>query len=1552
MQLRKTLSICFALCLGSIGLLAQPVVDLGSDTLVCGSIILDAGNTGANYAWNTSETTQTITASTTGIYWVDVTDGSGTTRDSIFVEILQVPSVNPADTNICGPQQIVLSPTNDGETLFWYDSLNSTSPFAITSSLSTFISDSQTVYVEAVNEGAKDSIGLLDENSIAGAGKSFIKSDRGLRFNSSSTGVLKSVEVLSNGTTTFTVQLETSSGTILHALTVTVPSGVSTVDLNFDLPIGNDLLLMARNFSSTGAGLRWLFSAPTSPYPLSNDYISITNTADNLPDRYYIFFNWTVTRGRCTSARIPLNINVLPSPALELGPDIAACGGGVTLDATSPGASYSWNTGDTTATLNVIQTGTYAIASTLLSCTLEDTVFVELIPNPDLAPLDTGVCGPQDVVISPPFDGQTLFWYDSLNATRPLSVGGTYTVFVADSVTLYAEAVNEGINDSVGLSDVDTFSNKSFIKNSRGMKFDVLTDCRLRSVTLISQSATDLRVDLLDDQGILLDSVSVSLPSSGRHEVLLNFDLPVGTDFELFANNIVTSGQGLRWIFNESVPYPFVLDDLVQITNTADEISNRYYIFFDWVINRGICVSNRVPINVEILPAPILDLGVDRAICGDSTLLDATSTGATYLWSTGESSGAISVDQTGTYSVASTLATCTLEDSVFIELIDQPEDPVVAAIDLCGPQTTDISASTAGDLFLWYDSLSSIRPFEVTDTLRRFFSDSSTLYVEALNLGDTSITGLPDLSQFSNQSFIKSDRGMSFDVFNDCILQSVFLITDSDGAITIQLETSTGAILDTVRVAVPGAGKHEVQLNFSLSPGTDYRLMARNMQASGSGFQWTFGSAVPYPFVAEDLVQINTTADNLSDRYYIFFDWVITRGICISGRQPFQVNVLPAPILDLGFDRGECGSSYVIDAQSAGASYVWNTGDTTGTVTITQSGVYTVASTLGTCTLVDSVDIELVPFPQDPIISDTLICGNADIVLEASHGGNFMRWYEDLMTDEYLTLSDTFATFIDDTITYYVEAASFNTPAIIGETIINPNQIVNVQGNERGIIFDAESPLILKSLTLHSLVPSTGTILLTDANGVVLDSVIATSNGPQGQEVFLFFDVPAGTGYRLIGKDISGSGWAFFSSNTFSYPYTASGKARIVSSLQGTFDRYDYFFDLSFVQALCLSDRKPVTVTPALPLELGPETLFSCDPILLDAGNPTASFVWSTGDTVQSITVTETGVYSVLISDGTGCESTDTIEVTIPGIDLGDDGVLCGDVLFSGYDTSSTFLWSTGALTPDITLTATGTYFVTLTEPGGCVLTDTIRVDSFVDFPVIDLGMDFSTCEQAVLDGGDPDLSYAWNTGDTTQTLLVQASGLYAVTGTNVFGCATSDTVSVNVVPFPTADFTFQTNDLNVSFQNFSSFGSYEWDFGDGNGSTAISPQYTYQDSGTYTVQLIVTDFLNNCGSDTLEVTVIVSLPVGIDISLKPQVSIFPNPSSGAFFLELENASVGETQLEIWNLQGQRVYESSFWLTQGDYKTEVIRSDLAEGVYILRIHLSNGQGVQTLWIKE
>ncbi|MEM9022722.1 MAG: T9SS type A sorting domain-containing protein, partial [Bacteroidota bacterium] len=67
----------------------NPVVDLGSDTVICvgQSLTLDAG-TGSSYAWSTGATTATINVSTSGQYSVTVTSAQGCTgSDDINVTV-------------------------------------------------------------------------------------------------------------------------------------------------------------------------------------------------------------------------------------------------------------------------------------------------------------------------------------------------------------------------------------------------------------------------------------------------------------------------------------------------------------------------------------------------------------------------------------------------------------------------------------------------------------------------------------------------------------------------------------------------------------------------------------------------------------------------------------------------------------------------------------------------------------------------------------------------------------------------------------------------------------------------------------------------------------------------------------------------------------------------------------------------------------------------------------------------------------------------------------------------------------------------------------------------------------------------------------------------------------------------------------------------------------------------------------------------------------------------------------------------------------------------
>lgn len=78
----------------SVGVNPLPVVTLGNDTAVCGSLMLDAQNSGNTFNWSEGSTTQTITVTNSGPYDVIVTDTNGCEgRDTINVTINAYPVV-------------------------------------------------------------------------------------------------------------------------------------------------------------------------------------------------------------------------------------------------------------------------------------------------------------------------------------------------------------------------------------------------------------------------------------------------------------------------------------------------------------------------------------------------------------------------------------------------------------------------------------------------------------------------------------------------------------------------------------------------------------------------------------------------------------------------------------------------------------------------------------------------------------------------------------------------------------------------------------------------------------------------------------------------------------------------------------------------------------------------------------------------------------------------------------------------------------------------------------------------------------------------------------------------------------------------------------------------------------------------------------------------------------------------------------------------------------------------------------------------------------------
>ncbi|HEV9038396.1 MAG TPA: gliding motility-associated C-terminal domain-containing protein, partial [Puia sp.] len=111
------------------------------------------------------------------------------------------------------------------------------------------------------------------------------------------------------------------------------------------------------------------------------------------------------------------------------------------------------------------------------------------------------------------------------------------------------------------------------------------------------------------------------------------------------------------------------------------------------------------------------------------------------------------------------------------------------------------------------------------------------------------------------------------------------------------------------------------------------------------------------------------------------------------------------------------------------------------------------------------------------------------------------------------------------------------------------------------------------------------------------------------------------------------------------------------------------------------------------------------------------SYLWNTGSTAGSIAITDTGSYSVVVTDGHGCVSTDSVKVTtflpIPTGFLPGDTAICsyGKLEITPTAIFPSYLWSTGSTDESITVAKPpGVYWLEATDANGCYGTDTIVI--------------------------------------------------------------------------------------------------------------------------------------------------------------------------------------------------------------------------------------------------
>lgn len=129
---------------------------------------------------------------------------------------------------------------------------------------------------------------------------------------------------------------------------------------------------------------------------------------------------------------------------------------------------------------------------------------------------------------------------------------------------------------------------------------------------------------------------------------------------------------------------------------------------------------------------------------------------------------------------------------------------------------------------------------------------------------------------------------------------------------------------------------------------------------------------------------------------------------------------------------------------------------------------------------------------------------------------------------------------------------------------------------------------------------------------------------------------------------------------------------------------------------------------PLMPvsLTLGDDTMLCSGASIMLGADPQpqgTAFVWSTGDTIATINVSDAGIYTLSIDNG-GCKASDEVEVFVRpaiGVDLGQNITICKDdtlllPLSATVDTTTKFRWQDGSSGRTFTVKDAGIYSVTI----------------------------------------------------------------------------------------------------------------------------------------------------------------------------------------------------------------------------------------------------------------
>lgn len=1205
------------------------------------------------------------------------------------------------------------------------------------------------------------------------------------------------------------VDITTPDGGAQYCVGDTVPitwqyKNVDLVSLEYSPDAGTTFFPLADSLLATDTSFQWILN---SSYPVSSTYLikaisTLEDTIINLSEQVF-------------------SVGYTPAPVLAQS-DTAICAGEIlSLSVQGTYEEYYWSTGDTTATIDVSTAGIYALSVVGANgCPSDGTDEMTLTVNPLPATPVINASGPlafcenDNVSLTAPA-GFTYLWNTGETSQQiTVASSGTFSVQVIDAngcLSPFSAPVAVTVNPLpaqpiVSLSGPTTFCADDSLILSGPPGFSYLWSSGGTSPNLfVNQSGTYSLV--------IMDGNGCESPASLTTTVQVNA-LPAQPTIATSGSPILCESETVS--LSGPAGFSYIWSNGLSSQSFSVDTAGTFTLA---VVDGNSCgspVSAPLTVQVNPLPAqPIVQVSGDSVICAGETVSLIGPSGYTYLWSNGDTtqtlvtgtSGSFSlevIDGNGCVSPASTVTN--------VQVNPLPAQPIITAsgsTTICDGDSITLSAPAGFD-YLWSngDTSASIA-IHTAETLTLAVIDGNGCTSPVSVPISISISPLPAQPQILASGLLAICQTDSvtlsgpagFDYLWTTGATTQNLTIGTSGTFALQVIDANGCISPASLPSVVTVNPLPAQPQITASDTLTFCVGETVTLSAPTGFTYLWSNA-------------DTTQDIIVSQSGTFTVSVRDVNGCLSPASPaVQVTVNPLPVQPTILPSGPLaacdGDTLTLNAP-AGFTYLWSNGATQQDIAVTTSGAFDVviqdANGCENSSATSAVTFYSLPAqPTITPLANLTACEGDTVSLMAPAGFSY-QWSNGDTTQVVSIVNSTSLSLVTIDSIGCESPASASVSVVLDTLPLQPTIVANqnpaICTGDSVILSGPAGYFYLWSngdTTASITVTNTDTLSLSliDGNGCVSPASISMqvsvdtfpvqpvilANGP--------LTICAGTDVQLFGP----SGWEYLWS-------TGDTTESILASASGS-----YSLAVFSPNGCASPDADSVAVEvielPQMPgiTLVGQDTFCVGDSVILTS-SPGFEYVWSTGDSSQSITVTETGVYSLFVRDSIGCESpiSELIAISVEPLPanpmiVSTQSTLCtGDsiTLSTSTSTASSYLWSTGDISQSITLTAGGTYSVLVFNELGCaaLLGDSVTITEFAQPAqpeILVLGND--SLFASVLAN-----TYQWFVDgiplvDSTQGILATQSGTYTVLASNG-PCASmaSDTVNVTVTDI-TKDF-------------------------------------------------------------------------------------------------------------------------------------------------------------------